>query len=142
MMWFWDFLVGAVTGVLSGFGVGGGTLLILWLTLVAGMDQLRAGGINLAYFAAPAVPALVSHIKNRLVDKNAFIFATITGIPICILSSIVASNMDVTILRRGFGLLLLIIGFKELFHKKAAADAGVDEKKQEDASKTQGRRVK
>ena len=34
---------GAATGVLSGFGVGGGTLLLLWLTLVQGMEQLQAG---------------------------------------------------------------------------------------------------
>ena len=29
---FLEFLVGLLTGVLSGFGVGGGTLLILYLT--------------------------------------------------------------------------------------------------------------
>ena len=52
MSWLLSALVGAATGVLSGFGVGGGTLLLLWLTLVQGMGQLQAGGVNLLYFAA------------------------------------------------------------------------------------------
>ena len=47
MSWLLSALVGAVTGVLSGFGVGGGTLLLLWLTLVQGMEQIQAGGVNL-----------------------------------------------------------------------------------------------
>ena len=39
--------VGTATGVLSGFGVGGGTLLLVYLTAVAGADQHLAQGINL-----------------------------------------------------------------------------------------------
>ena len=69
MSWFLSALVGAATGVLSGFGVGGGTLLLLWLTLVQGMDQFQAGGVNLVYFAACALPALWGHLRRGLVDR-------------------------------------------------------------------------
>ena len=41
------FVVGLVTGILSGFGVGGGSLLMLYLTMFAGVQQYAAGGINL-----------------------------------------------------------------------------------------------
>ena len=34
-----EFLVGLVTGIISGFGIGGGSLLILYLTAVAGVNQ-------------------------------------------------------------------------------------------------------
>ena len=56
IMIFLDFIVGAATGVLSGFGIGGGTLLVLYLTAVGGIEQTIAGGINLLYFigCAPA----------------------------------------------------------------------------------------
>lgn len=117
-MWFIDIIVGTLTGILSGFGIGGGTLLILWLTLAGGMNQLQAGGINLCYFVFSGSPALFSHIKNGLVDKTAAIFTVIAGIPSCIIASLVASAIDVTLLRRGFGILLLFIGFKELFAKR------------------------
>lgn len=121
-MWAIDLLIGAVTGVLSGFGIGGGTLLILWLTLFGGMNQLQAGGVNLAYFICSGTPALFSHIKNKLVEKNAFLFCTLAGVPACILASIAAANIDVSWLRRGFGVLLLFIGFKELFSKQKKKD--------------------
>ena len=64
MMWFLSLLAGALTGVLSGFGIGGGTLLILWLTLVSGLTQQQAGGINLLYFVCCALPALWGHAKT------------------------------------------------------------------------------
>ncbi len=43
------FVVGLLTGVLSGCGIGGGSLLLLWLTLVQDMPQFTGGGINLLY---------------------------------------------------------------------------------------------
>ena len=37
--WLIAVLAGAAAGVLSGFGIGGGTLLLVYLTAVAGLDQ-------------------------------------------------------------------------------------------------------
>lgn len=118
MMWFLSALAGLLTGVLSGFGIGGGTLLLLWLTLVSGLDQFRAGGINLVYFVFCALPALVSHVKHGLVEKQAVLWAVLLGVPSCIGASLLAAQMDVTLLRRIFGVFLLFIGFRELFSKK------------------------
>lgn len=115
MMWFLSLLAGALTGVLSGFGIGGGTLLILWLTLVSGLTQQQAGGINLLYFVCCALPALWGHAKNKLVEKQAVLWCTLLGLPACILGAILASLLDVTLLRRLFGVFLLFIGFRELF---------------------------
>lgn len=115
MMWFLSLLTGALTGVLSGFGIGGGTLLILWLTLVSDLTQLQAGGINLLYFICCALPALWGHAKNKLIEKRAVLWCTLSGLPACILGAILASLLDVTLLRRLFGVFLLFIGFRELF---------------------------
>lgn len=121
-MWLLNMAVGLLTGVLSGFGIGGGTLLILWLTLVSGTDQLRAGGVNLLYFLCCALPALVGHVKNKLVEKQAVIWCTLCGLPSCVAASLLAANLDVTLLRRAFGVLLLFIGLKELFAKPVKED--------------------
>lgn len=110
-------LAGFLTGVLSGFGIGGGTLLLLWLTLVSGMDQLQAGGVNLLYFVCCALPALWGHSKNGLVEKKAALWCILAGVPACIAAALLASRLDVTLLRRLFGLFLLMIGFRELFSK-------------------------
>lgn len=119
MNWFFPLLVGALTGLLSGFGIGGGTLLVLWLTLWGGFDQLRAGGVNLVYFLFCALPALVSHVKNGLVEKKAALLCGISGVPACIGAAMLAAWLDVSLLRRCFGVLLLYVGYRELFPKKA-----------------------
>lgn len=113
-MWLLSLLAGAATGVLSGFGVGGGTLLLLWLTMVDHMDQLRAGGVNLLYFVCCALPALWGHWKNGLIEKKAALWCICAGLPACIAASLLASFLDVTLLRRIFGIFLLVVGFREL----------------------------
>lgn len=124
MSWLLSALVGAATGVLSGFGVGGGTLLLLWLTLVQGMEQLQAGGVNLLYFSACALPALWGHLRQGLVDRQAALWSAAAGAPACVLAAFVASSLEVTLLRRLFGVFLLAVGLRELFSKAENPPAG------------------
>lgn len=112
------FVVGLLTGVLSGCGIGGGSLLLLWLTLVQDMPQFTAGGINLLYFLACAPAALVSHLKNHLIDRGAVKFCVPFGAMTSLLASFAAAGTDTSLLRRLFGVLLLYIGAKELFTKR------------------------
>lgn len=108
------FIVGLLTGILSGFGVGGGSLLMLYLTLFAGIQQYAAGGINLLYFIACAPAALWSHVKNGLIEHPAVLWCTLAGLPTSVAAAFLASRMDVALLRRAFGILLLYIGIREL----------------------------
>lgn len=118
MKTFLSILIGLLTGVLSGFGIGGGTLLLLWLTLVGGLSQQQAGGLNLLYFAGCALPALWGHFKSGLIEKTAVKHAVLWGLPACVLGAAVAAAMDTTLLRRMFGVFLLVVGFRELRAKK------------------------
>lgn len=111
-------LAGAVTGILSGFGIGGGSLLILWLTIVQDMEQLTASGINLLYFLCCAPPALVSHARNHRIVWRAVFWCSLSGCIISPLASFLASAVSSDLLRRAFGVLLLVLGVRELFHKK------------------------
>ena len=124
MNWLLAAAAGAAAGVLSGFGVGGGTLLLLWLTLVQGMDQFRAGGINLLYFASCALPALWGHVRRGLVERQAALWAILTGLPACVGAALLAAQLDVSLLRRVFGLFLLAVGLRELFSKPEKGSGG------------------
>ena len=42
-----------LTGILASMGLGGGMILILYMTLIAGMEQLTAQGVNLLFFHSP-----------------------------------------------------------------------------------------
>ena len=101
MEWMIPILAGALTGILSGFGIGGGTLLLIYMTSFAGVPQNLAQGVNLLYFLPTAATALPAHIKNGYVDRTA------------------ATGLDVHLLRRCFGVYLLYVGVTELFRKKS-----------------------
>lgn len=66
-------LAGLVCGVLSGFGIGGGSLLMVWMTAVLAMEQKAAQGINLLYFLPTAVCALIFHAKHRQICWKAVV---------------------------------------------------------------------
>lgn len=115
-------MVGLLTGVLSGFGIGGGSLLILYLTSFAGVNQYVAGGINLLYFLFCAPAALISHIRNRLIDGRTVLWCTAAGVVTSLLAAWIAGMMDVRLLRRIFGVFLLYIGVRELRSKPTQAE--------------------
>ena len=110
-------LAGAVTGVLSGFGVGGGTLLLLYMTHLAGVEQHLAQAINLVYFLPTAACALPAHVKNGYLDRPTLLPAISAGLVGTALGAWAATALDVALLRRGFGAYLIYIGIRELFRK-------------------------
>ena len=115
--WIIAALAGAVTGVLSGFGVGGGSLLLIYMTSFAGVPQTLAQGVNLIYFLPAAATALPAHLKNGYVEKRALLPAIAAGLACSALTAWAATALDVDILRRCFGGFLVLIGLRELFRK-------------------------
>ena len=118
MDWLFPALVGLGTGILSGFGIGGGSLLMLYLTLLAGVGQREAAGINLLYFLACAPAALISHLKNGLIEKRTALWCAGAGVLCAAGAAVFAARIDLSLLRRGFGVLLLYIGVREIFTKR------------------------
>ena len=55
--------------VLSAWGVGGGTLLLLVMTLFFGVGPGGGSGVNLLYFLPTAAMGLIWHRQNGLLDK-------------------------------------------------------------------------
>lgn len=115
-------VVGTLTGIISGFGIGGGSLLILYLTAVAGIDQYSAGGINLLYFLCCAPAALISHIRHRRVEWQAVLWCSLAGAITSAVAAYFAAGINTDWLRRLFGVVLLYIGIRELFAKKETAE--------------------
>lgn len=123
MEWLVPVLAGAATGVLSGFGVGGGSLLLIYMTNFAGVEQTLAQGVNLLYFLPTAATALPAHFKNGYVDKSAALPAILAGLAGTGLAAWIATALEVELLRKCFGLFLLYIGLRELFAKAPKEEA-------------------
>ena len=115
--WLIAALAGAVTGVLSAFGMGGGSLLLIYMTSFAGLAQDLAQGINLVYFLPTAASALPAHFKNGYVEKKALLPAICAGLACSALAAWAATALDVELLRRCFGGFLIVIGLRELLRK-------------------------
>lgn len=114
--WF-SILIGIACGILSGFGIGGGTLLMVWMAAVAALDQKTAQGINLLYFIPTALAALFFHVKNKMICWQAVIPAALCGCITAGLSAWLAASLNVELLRRLFGGFLLIVGISEILRK-------------------------
>ena len=115
--WIIAALAGAATGVLSGFGVGGGSLLLIYMTSFAGVPQTLAQGVNLLYFLPAAATALPAHLKNGYVEKKALLPAIAAGLVCSALAAWAATALDVEVLRKCFGGFLILIGLRELLRK-------------------------
>ena len=113
--------VGAALGFLAGLGVGGGSLLILWLTLVLKIPPDIAGGINLLFFVPTAVIASLFRLKQGTLDLRRILPALIAGVASAILLTLWSRNLDTEVLRKPFGILLLITGLRELFDRPRKA---------------------
>ena len=107
--WVLPLAVGTATGILSAWGVGGGTLLLLVMTLFLGVDQRTAQGINLLYFLPTAGAGLL--------DKQALRQAIPWGVATAALGAWCATAMDTELLRRPFGVYLLVMGVITLIKK-------------------------
>lgn len=117
MSWLIPLAAGAVTGILSAFGIGGGSLLLIYLTTFAALDQHQAQGINLLYFLPAAAAALPAHHKNGLLDKKTILPAILAGLAAAGLAAWISNTLDTGLLRKLFGVFLLYIGLTELFRK-------------------------
>ena len=112
------FLAGAAAGVLSGMGVGGGTLLMIWMTVFAGLDQQRAGGINLLYFLPVSAAATACAGRAGLVDRRSFWRCAIPGVCAAIPAALIACAAAPGALRRVFGAVLIAAGLWQALGKK------------------------
>ncbi len=106
-----------VCGILSGMGVGGGTLLMVWLTAVEQLPQREAQGINLLYFLPTAMVALYFHWKNHVLKLKVILPAILAGLLTAVPIAWFARDMDTGLLGKIFGGFLILVGIKELFYR-------------------------
>ena len=116
--WLLPFLCGLGASILSAWGVGGGTLLLLVMTLFLGVDQRTAQGINLLFFLPTAISALICHARGGYLDKPMLKNAVPPAVAAALAGAWIATALDVELLRRPFGVYLLLSGVSLLWPQK------------------------
>ncbi len=112
-----NMIAAALIACMAGLGIGGGGLLVIYLTLVLSTDQLAAQGINLVFFIFSAIASLFIHFKKRKLDIRRIAVLAVTGVITSVLGSYISHNIDVEILRTVFGIMLIATGTISLFKK-------------------------
>lgn len=114
-------LVGTILGFLSGLGVGGGSLLILWLTLVLDFDSSTARMMNLLFFLPAAAISCLFRRKQDSISTKKLLPAVVASCLSAILFSHIGQEMDIDWMKKLFGILLLITGIRELLYRPKQA---------------------
>ena len=95
--------------------MGGGTILILLLSIFMGIDQHIAQATNIVYFIPTAISAVIIGIKNKNVQWKIALPIILAGTIGAVISSNISTHINVEILRKLFGAFLLIIASYEIY---------------------------
>ncbi len=109
--------VGAALGFLSGLGVGGGSLLMLWLTLVSGLEQSQARLINLMFFIPCALISTLFRWKEGKANWPLTLTAIAAGLLGAWLGAFLQGRFDEALLKKALGVLFLFCGLRELCYR-------------------------
>lgn len=121
-------IAGFTAGAAAAMGLGGGFILLLYLVW-SGLAQEQAQAANLIFFIPTALVSMIINRKSGLTDSTVIPYAAATGSIGAVLGLIAGSVFDPTILRKAFAVLLILIGARELLHRKKREDKPETHKK-------------
>ena len=112
-------VIGIIAGILSGmFGIGGGVIIVPALMYLCGFTQLKAQGTSLAVLLPPVgIFAFIQYYKRGQVNIQAGALIVVFLVIGSILGSKLANNLPVEVLKKGFGILMILISLKMIFSK-------------------------
>ncbi len=116
-----SFLIATILGFLAGMGVGGGSLLLLWLTQVVRIKQAQARIINLLFFLPAALVATCFRKKEKTIDVRTTGTAALIGCCAALIFTLISRRIDVGILKKLLGGLLILTGAREIFYRPRKA---------------------
>lgn len=114
-------ILATILGFLAGIGIGGGSLLILWLTMVLGMPYPEARILNLLFFLPAALIACFFRKKQGDLPLKKVLPGIFAGAVAAAVFSIAGWYLDTALLQKFFGGLLIVTGIRELLYRPRKA---------------------
>lgn len=110
-----EFLFGLISGTISSLGMGGGTILILLLSVFLGIEQHVAQATNLIFFVPTSITAIIMNIKNKKINWKISKDIIIYGVIGALLGSYISNYLPNEKLKKVFGTFLLFIAFFQIY---------------------------
>lgn len=107
-------ILGIISGIITGLGMGGGSILIILLTVFMGIEQHIAQATNLIFFIPTAIISIMVHFKNQNVEKKigkSLLLPVIVG---SIIGALLTLRIQTQKLKKYFGIFLLAVGILEM----------------------------
>ncbi len=111
------YIIGFAAGLIGGMGIGGGTLLIPALVFFVGVNQQIAQSVNLLSFIPAAIIAIFVHIRKKNIETKLVLKLILLGCIGAFIGSFLAVNINPSVLKRTFGIFLLLMGVREIMYK-------------------------
>ena len=110
-----EILIGFISGIVSGTGMGGGTILILCLSIFLGINQKIAQATNLIFFIPTSIAAIYINIKQKNINFKTSKTIILWGIIGAVIGATIAKNMNTEILKKSFGIFLAFVAIHEIY---------------------------
>lgn len=114
-------LISTVLGFLAGMGVGGGSLLLLWLTQVVAIPQEQARILNLLFFLPAAMVATLFRARQKVLQKGVTLPTLAAGCAAAAVFSVLSRSLDLELMKKLLGGLLILTGLREVFYRPRKA---------------------
>lgn len=110
-------LAGLFSGIIGGMGLGGGAVLIIYLTVFKDIEQLHAQGINLIFFIPIALTAVIIYAFKKQIKWSITVPIAAGGILGAAAGFFLTDIIGGSFTAKLFGGFLILLGIKEIFSK-------------------------
>ena len=110
-----EVFIGVISGIVGGLGMGGGSVLILFLSLFLNIEQHVAQSTNIIFFVPTAIAAIVVNFKNRNINLKIAIPVCLWGIVGAFLGACISMKMNMNLLRKCFGIFLILVAIYQTY---------------------------
>ena len=111
-------LAGLLSGIIGAMGMGGGAVLIIYLTLFLGLEQLNAQGINLIFFIPIGITALIIYTVKKQIEWKTTLPLAVGGLLGAAVGIALSGVLGSQLIGKIFGGFLCLLGLLEIFRKK------------------------
>lgn len=113
-----QWIAGILSGTAGALGIGGGGVLILYLVLLADVEQVRAQGINLLFFLPCGIIAIIIHAVKKRIKWKLVLPCVAGGLAGVFAGMWLLDHINAGWLGKIFAAGLILLGLKELFKKE------------------------
>ena len=111
-----EILFGFIAGNITGLGRGGGTILILLLSLFTNLDQHIVQGTNIIFFLPASIASIMTNLKHKNVDIKLARTVSFYGVLGAVLGAIISKKISSNNLKKFFAIFILIIAINEIHY--------------------------